>query len=82
MELVGDLLKLLQTLDVIFHVLAAGAGTGGGNRVGRLDDKGDGGGRLNVAVVRLNGMNDLTALAVLLRNLNAKLDMRTLGFLR
>ena len=30
----GDLLKLLEALDVVLQILAAGAGTGSGNRVG------------------------------------------------
>ena len=34
----GDFLQLLQTLDIVLQVLAPGAGAGGGDSVGGLDN--------------------------------------------
>ena len=72
---VGDLFEFLQTLDVVLDVLAAGAGTGGGDGIGRLYDEGDGGLRFDVSVVRLDGVNDGFAFTVLLRGICAEGDM-------
>ena len=51
----GDLLKLLEALDVVLQILAAGAGTGGRDRIRRLHEAGNDGLRLHVVVVRLQG---------------------------
>ena len=60
-----DLLELLQTLDVVLQVLTARAGTRGGDGVGRLHQAGHQRLALHVAVVRLNGVDDVLLLAVL-----------------
>ena len=45
--------SFFEALDVVLDVLAAGAGTGGGDGVGGLHEAGDDGLRLDVVVVRL-----------------------------
>ena len=53
------LLQRLEPLDVVLERLAAGAGTGGGDGVGRLHEHGLDGLRLHVLVVRLDGVHTL-----------------------
>ena len=71
----GDLLELFEALDVVLDVLAAGAGTGGGDGVGGLHEAGDDGLRLDVVVVRLHRVDDVLALMVLAQELHAERDV-------
>ena len=73
-----ELLKLFKTLDVAFNVLAARAGTRGGDGVRRLDEAGDDGVGLHVAVVRLDGVHHRGTLFITARQLHAQLDMGAL----
>ena len=72
------LFQLFQTLDVVLDVLAACARTGGGDRVGRLNQAGNNGLCLDVAVMRLDGVNDRRGFLVLLGKVYADLDMAAL----
>ena len=74
----GNLLELLQTLDVVFDVLTAGTGAGGGNCVGGLNDEGEGRLGFDVTVMRLDGVNHVAAFTVFLSNLNAELNVCSL----
>ena len=78
---VRDALQLFQTLDVVLDVLAACARTGGGNRVGCLNQAGYNGLGLDVAVVRLDGVDDRRGLLVLLGEIYADLDMAALNLM-
>ena len=62
-------------LDVVFHILLAGAGTGSGDGVGRLHQAGHDGPGLHVAVVGLDGVDDVLALPVLPGQLHADLHV-------
>ena len=55
---VGDRLELLEPLDVALERLAAGTGASGRDGVGGLHEDGLDGLRLDVAVVRLDGVDD------------------------
>ena len=70
-EALGDLLKLFKALDVVFDILAACAGAGGGDSVGCLNDAGDDRARLNIAVVRLDSVDDRLVFLVLAADVNA-----------
>ena len=74
----GDLLQLLQTLDIVLQVLTAGTGPGGGNGVGRLDQTSHQSLALHVAVVGLDGVEDVLFLLVLAAELHAQIDVSTL----
>ena len=54
-----DLLQIFQTLDVALDVLTAGTGAGGADGVAGLDDEGQRSLRLYIAVVGLDGVDDL-----------------------
>ena len=75
LKAVAEGLQCFQTLDVALHVLAAGTGTGSGNRVGGHDDERQRRLGLHVAVVGLDGVDDLRVLAVFLADVNADLDV-------
>ena len=74
----GDLLQLLQTLDIVLQILPPGAGTGRAYRVRRLDQAGHQGLALHVAVVGLDGVEDVVPLLVLLAELHAQHDVGAL----
>lgn len=75
---VRDALQLFQSLDVVLDVLAACARTGGGDRVGCLNQAGNNGLCLDVAVMRLDGVNDRRGFLVLFSKVYADLDMAAL----
>ena len=77
-----ELLERLEPLDVVLEALAARAGTGRGDRVGRdqqhrLDRL-----RLHLVVVRLDRVADRRALAVTARELGRDLRVRALDLVR
>src|SRR5215471_3855406 len=78
LEAVGDVLELLQALDVRLQDLAAGARPCGGERVGPVDEDGLEGPRLVVAVVALHRVDDVVVLPELLQHLAAELEVRPL----
>ena len=63
-EAVGNLLQLFETTDVVLDALAARTRTSRGNRVGRLNEHGLDGLRLDIVVVRRNAVDDLGGLVV------------------
>ena len=75
---VRDALQLFQSLDVVLDVLAACARTGGGDRVGCLNQAGNNSLCLDVAVMRLDGVNDRRGFLVLFGKVYADLDMAAL----
>src|SRR5690606_26013302 len=75
---VGDGLELFEAADVVFQRLAAGAGPGGGNGVGRRDQHRLDGLRLVVAVVALHRVDHFTRLLVPGQQAPADLDVRPL----
>ena len=77
-EALGYLLKLFKALDVVFDILAACAGAGGGDSVGCLNDAGDDRARLNIAVVRLDSVDDRFALLILLADIDTDGDVAAL----
>ena len=77
-EAAGDLLKLLKALDVVFDVLAPGAGAGGGDGVRGLYEAGDDGVGLHIAVVGLDGVQDLGGFLVLAGDVHADGDVAAL----
>ena len=77
-EALGYLLELFKALDVVFDILAACAGAGGGDGVGGLNDAGNDRARLNVAVVRFDSVDDRFALFVLLADIDADGDVAAL----
>ena len=78
----GDPLERLEPLDVVLHRLAARARAGSRDRVGRLHEHGLDGLRLDVEVVRLDGVHDGVRLAVLARHLRADHGVRALDLVR
>ena len=77
-EALGDFLELFQTLDIVFDVLAPGAGARSGDGVGRLDQAGLQGLALHVVVVCLDGVDDVLLLPVLPAELHAQGHMGAL----
>ena len=77
-EALGYLLELFEALDVVFDVLAACAGTGGRDSVGCLNDAGDDRARLDIAVVRLDSVDDRFALFIPLADIDADGDVAAL----
>ena len=69
------LLELLKTLDVIFNVLTASAGSCRADSIGSLNYEIKNGYGLNVVVVSLDRVNDLLVLAVLVCNINTELNV-------
>ena len=76
----AQLLQFFQPLDVGFQDFAPGAGTGGGNAVGGLDQDGLDGVEFGVHVVRSDGVLHGGRLAVLLGQIHRERRMRALGF--
>ena len=74
----SDLLQLLETLDVIFDVLASCAGTRCGKSVGCLHQDRRDGLCLHIAVVRVDRVDDRVALLVFSGEINTDLDVRSL----
>ena len=74
----GDLLQLLQALDIVLQVLPPGAGPGGGDGVGRLNQAGHHRLGLHVVVVGVDGVDDGLALVVLPGQLHADGDVGAL----
>ena len=70
-----DLLQLLQALNVVLHILTAGAGTGGRYGVCRLNQAGDHGLALYITVMRLNGVHNGFALFILAGKFHAQGNM-------
>lgn len=77
----GDLLKLFKALNVIFKVFTACAGPCSRDGVGGLNQAGNHGAGLHVAVVRLNGVDYRLALLILTGNVNADIYVRTFNFM-
>ena len=75
---VGDLLELLEALDVVLCGLATGAGTRGRDGVGGLDQNVEDGVGVDVGVVRLDRVDDLGALAVAAGEVGADHGVRAL----
>ena len=75
----GDVLHLLQPLDVAFDHLAPGAGAGARNGVADLDDRGDQRGHLHLVVVGADGVADLGFLFEFLGELHADDCVRQFG---
>ena len=74
----GDVLQLVEPLDVFFHALAPGAGPGRRNGIGRHHDgRVEAGGR-DVRVMAADGVEDRLLLAVLLGELHADLGVAAL----
>ena len=74
-ERVGDFLKLFKTLDVVLYVLSSCTGTCCGDSVCRLNDAGDDGVSLNVAVVGVDSVDNLFALFILAGDVHTDGDM-------
>ena len=70
-------LKLLETLDVVFVIFVSCAGSCSGDSVCCLDQSGDNGLGLNIAVVSLDSVDYLGAFLVLAAHVNAYLNVRT-----
>ena len=71
----GHFFQLLQTLNVVLQVLAAGAGPCGRDGVRSLDDTGDDGLGFHVAMVGVDGMDHRFALLVLPGHIHADVHM-------
>src|SRR5215813_1153954 len=78
LEAVGDVLELLEPLDVGFEDLAAGPRPRRGQGVRPVDENGLERARLVVAVVALHRVDDLVGLAELLQDLAPELEVRAL----
>ena len=74
-EGVRQLFELFEPADIVLDVLTACTGACSGDRVGCLHETGDDGLRLNVAMVRLDGVDDDGVLLVLSGKLDAQLDV-------
>ena len=74
----GDLLEALQPLDVGLERLAPGAGPAAADRVGGLGEHRLDGARLDLVVVRLDGVDDVLVLAVAAGELGADDRVRAL----
>ena len=74
----GQLLQLLQTANVVFHILTAGAGAGSGDGVGGLHQTSNDRLGLHVAVVGLDGVDDDGAFLVLPGQLHTQLHVAAL----
>ena len=72
---VSDFLELLESLDVVFKIFTSCTGTCGGNCVSRLNDNRNNGLRLNVAVMRLDCVENLVVLLVFFSKVNSKLNV-------
>ena len=76
------LLEVAQALDVLLERLAAGARPRAGQRVGRLDDDGLDGLRLDLVVVGLHRVRDRLGLAVPAHEVAADERVRPLDLVR
>ena len=76
----GEFLQFLQAANVVFYIFPPGAGTGGGNGVGGLNQTGDNRLGLHVSVVRLNGVDHCGALFILPGQLHAQLHVAAFHF--
>src|ERR1700682_6161191 len=76
LESIGDVLELLEPLDVGFQDLPAGAGPGGRERVRSVDEHGFQRTRLVVSVMALHAVDHGVALAEFLQDFAAELEMR------
>src|SRR6266508_1110167 len=74
----GKLLESLQPLDVVLEALAPGARARSGDRIGRDQEDGLHGLRLDLVVVRLDRMDDVLRLAVAARELGRDRRVRAL----
>ena len=81
-EVVGDLFEFREPLDVVLEIFSACARAGRRNGVGRLNDERRERLGFHVAVVRFDRVDDLFALFMLTRHLDAELNVRTLDLLR
>ena len=80
-EAAGNFFQLLQTLDVVFKIFASCTGSCGGQIVCSINDECCQRLRLNIAVVRFDGMDDFLVFLVLARNIDTELDMGAFDFL-
>ena len=78
MQSTGKLLQLLQAADIVLHVLPTGAGAGGGDGISGLNQHGNDGLGLHVAVVRLDGVDDDGILLELPGKIRAQLNVAAL----
>ena len=74
-----NLLKLLETLNVIFNVLTTSAGTSRTDRVSCLNDEVKSTLSLNVVVMSLDSVDDVLIFTILLSCLNTKLNVRAVN---
>ena len=77
-EGIGQLFELFEPADIVLDVLTACTGACSGDGVGRLHEAGNDGLRLDVAMVRLDGVDDDGIFLVLLGKLDAQLDVAAL----
>ncbi len=77
----GDFLKLFKTLDVVLDILATRTGARGGDSVRRLHDAGDDRVGLNIAVVRLDGVDNGLRFLVLSCDVDADGDVAALDLM-
>ncbi len=75
----GDILHLLQALDVALHHLTTSTRTGTRNSIADLDDGGDKRGHLHLVVVSTDGVANLGLLLILLGELHTDHGVRQLG---
>ena len=78
---VRDLLKFLEALDVILSRLATSARTSGGNSVGGLNKNIKDAARLDIGMMRLNGMDNLRSLAIATGKISTDYGMRALNLM-
>ena len=78
---VRNLLKLLETLDVILGGLTTSARTSGRNSVSSLNKNIKDATRLNVGMMRLNGVNNLRSLAIATSKIGTNHGMGTLNLM-
>src|SRR5262249_33823032 len=78
----GELLECLETLDVLLETFAAGAGTACGDGIRRDEQNRFHRLRLDLVVVRFDGVDDAQGLAVAPRELSRNERMRTLYLMR